>query len=506
MDFATSLSTGKTYEAFLVNYAQTKSLKLVCPVCKEKVFKRVRRVPHETHMFVHHKGGSTGCELYYPGVSDGTTFTGDFSVSRGQSFEQFIADINLDLRNLLIDSEVLQENEVDDRLMRIIIALVVNKASALNPEFGLVNSVFSEYVSGPAVGTQARIIAPTINDFYSRDGARFIDALFCHWVLYYIYLNNEKSDIVEAIEIFATQRKRFSELAAVMLFGLTTFYADEDLVLFRESFSKLFYMPPERDFSLTSGGSTEESVAVAIKPSGIFRDHVLAPEMVLLPMGEFKMGSPDKALAHREGPQHLVKIDYPLAVGRFPVTFDEWDHFVRDGGLKYRSNNGDPDCGKHPVVKVSWHDIQAYLGWLNKITGKRYRLLSEAEWEYAARAGSEAQYPFGENFGHVDRYAWFSGNASATTHPVGEKLPNAFGLYDMLGNVWEWTADCWNENYRGAPSDGRPWESGECSQRVVRGGSWFSGLRLLRSSNRNWATARIQLNDYGFRVARTIEI
>jgi formylglycine-generating enzyme required for sulfatase activity len=141
--------------------------------------------------------------------------------------------------------------------------------------------------------------------------------------------------------------------------------------------------------------------------------------------------------------------------------------------------------------------------WLSKLTGKRYRLLTEAEWEYAARAASVGPYSFEGDESTLDDYAWYSKNSDKQSHPVGQKKPNGFGLYDMHGNVWEWVEDCYHKNYEGAPSDGSAWTTGDCNSRVVRGGSYHKDPRSLRSANRGWLSSPSR-GDIGFRVGRTI--
>ena len=155
-----------------------------------------------------------------------------------------------------------------------------------------------------------------------------------------------------------------------------------------------------------------------------------------------------------------------------------------------------------PVEQVSWNDTQEFIQKLNAKTGKTYRLPTEAEWEYAARAGSQTEFSFGDNESELGNYAWFYGNSSNQTHPVGEKQPNAFGLFDMHGNVWEWTQDCWNENYVSAPIDGSAWVQGDCSRRVLRGGSWYPLPQVLRSAYRLRNTTAFRFFSFGFRVAR----
>ena len=239
------------------------------------------------------------------------------------------------------------------------------------------------------------------------------------------------------------------------------------------------------------------------------------PQMVTLPKGQFVMGSPHDEvgrsqhgvpwwcrLPKRRIPQHMVRIDYEFAVGKYPVTFDQWDACVKDGGTEHSPSDFGWGRGNRPVINVSWADTQLYLRWVSKFTGNTYRLLSEAEWEYAARAGSQSIYSFGDDEKELGRYAWFEENSGEKTHPVGEKLPNAFGLHDMHGNVWEWTQDCWNENYSGAPTDGSARTAGDCSQRVVRGGSWFNDPQNLRSAYRFGNSSAFRGSGLGFRVAR----
>ena len=229
------------------------------------------------------------------------------------------------------------------------------------------------------------------------------------------------------------------------------------------------------------------------------------PEMITLPRGKFLMGYPQDEPGHEDEDslQHTVHITYAFAVGKYPITFDQWDACVKTGGTTHKPDDAGRGRGSRPVIKVSWDDIQLYLRWLWEVTGETYRLLSEAEWEYAARAGSQTTSSFGDDEKELDRYAWFSENSGDKTHPVGEKQPNAFGLHDMHGNVWEWTQDCWNDNYNGAPTDGSAWTTGDWHMRVTRGGSSFNNTRDLRSAIRSWLTAANRYYYLGFRVART---
>jgi formylglycine-generating enzyme required for sulfatase activity len=245
---------------------------------------------------------------------------------------------------------------------------------------------------------------------------------------------------------------------------------------------------------------THDSAAESIAPIEL--------DMVPIPKGSFWMGSPKGEVGRHddEGPQRRVSIAQPFAIGKYEITFDEYDRFARASGRELP-----PDSawgrGKRPVINVSWEDAVAYAGWLSERTGKRYRLPTEAEWEYAARAGTQTRYWWGDEIGR-DR-ANCSGCGSQweanQTVPVGSFEPNGFGLHDMLGNVWEWVEDCWHGNYQGAPADGSAWtEGGNCGRRVVRGGSWGDGPRGVRSARRRGNSASFRDHFIGFRLAQDL--
>ena len=157
------------------------------------------------------------------------------------------------------------------------------------------------------------------------------------------------------------------------------------------------------------------------------------------------------------------------------------------------------------MIRVTWENVQQYVTWLSRLSGKTYRLLTEAEWEYAARAGTTTSCSFGDDEAALGEYAWYNANSKKQPHPVGEKKPNPFGLYDMHGNVWEWVQDLWHETYYGAASDGLAWiEGGAESRRVLRGGSWYYNPTRLRSAARGWLSSDYRYNDLGFRVGRNL--
>jgi formylglycine-generating enzyme required for sulfatase activity len=240
----------------------------------------------------------------------------------------------------------------------------------------------------------------------------------------------------------------------------------------------------------------------ALKVGSVFKDCEDCPEMVVIPAGTFWMGSKASPIAamqpsHDEQPQHAVSIR-SFALGKLEVTQEQWYALMGNLPSNFKGRN-------LPVEQVSWLDVQDFIKRLNAKSGQNYRLPSEAEWEYAARAGSQTNYFFGDDPKQLSRFAWFAGNSDNTTHPVGEKTANQFGLHDMHGNVWEWTQDCWNENYAGAPADGSAWTAGDCSTRVARGGSWFVNPQDLRATNRGrYASAFRLLSSVGLRVARTL--
>jgi formylglycine-generating enzyme required for sulfatase activity len=248
---------------------------------------------------------------------------------------------------------------------------------------------------------------------------------------------------------------------------------------------------------------TMEARREAKNPGAVLRDCDDCPEMVVVPAGSFLMGSPDseKVRFFDEAPQHQVTIARPFAVGRYEVTFEEWDSCVQEKGCSYNPSDEGWGRGRLPVINVSWRDVKQYAEWLSRKTGKRYRLLTESEWEYAARAGTTTAYNTGAEI--TPSQAQVDGRPLTS---VGSHGPNAFGLYDMHGNALEWTEDCWNDSYVGAPVDGSAWLAGDCSARMIRGGSWFFNSHAARSAKRmeispDWRAQPIA----GFRLASTLE-
>jgi formylglycine-generating enzyme required for sulfatase activity len=246
-----------------------------------------------------------------------------------------------------------------------------------------------------------------------------------------------------------------------------------------------------------------------LKPGNSFKECAkYCPVMVVIPAGKFIMGSPvsEPGRVENEGPQHNVVFARPFAVAKFDVTFDDWDACVAYGDCLSVNDSGHGH-GPQPVINVTWEDARRYATWLSRMTGKPYRLLSEAEFEYAARAGTTTAYHWGDEIGTGNANCngcgsqWDSKKQPA---PVGSFAANAFGLHDMAGNVFQWVEDCEHNDYNGAPTDGSAWISGACNSRVTRGGSWFVSPENLRSARRTWDSPTLGYNGLGFRVARSL--
>lgn len=292
-------------------------------------------------------------------------------------------------------------------------------------------------------------------------------------------------------------------------------------------------------------------VTPATPPAGtVFRDCADCPEMVVIPAGGLVMGSPasEEGRNDEEGPQRSVGISRAFAAGKFEVTRGQYARFASEtkrpalGNCWYWSPaqgkfvNEDPSkdwispgfvqADDHPVVCVTWNDAQAYAQWLSRKSGKSYRLLTEAQWEYAARASSSTARPWGEDPALACEHAnvldqsfvrvvypgegrkWPNphgcDDGSAYTSRVGRYAANRFGLHDMIGNAWEWVEDCWNDHYVGAPTDGNAWTGGDCARRVLRGGGWYYDPRDARSAYRNGSVSASRGHGLGFRLARTL--
>jgi formylglycine-generating enzyme required for sulfatase activity len=249
-----------------------------------------------------------------------------------------------------------------------------------------------------------------------------------------------------------------------------------------------------------------------LKPLANFRECAKdCPEMIVIPAGSFTMGSPESETGRlaREGPQHEVTIAKSFAVSKFEVTWDEWDACVKYGDCAQNISDSAWGHGTRPVINVTWEQVKQYVAWLSRMTGQTYRLLTEAEWEYAARAGTNTAYPWGDEIGQGHANCSGCGSQWADdgkTAPVGSFAANTFGLHDMHGNIWEWVEDCYQSNYNGAPKDGSALIIHDCINHVVRGGSWivWQVPQTARSGSRDNYAKNNQRSFVGFRVARTL--
>jgi formylglycine-generating enzyme required for sulfatase activity/uncharacterized caspase-like protein len=246
--------------------------------------------------------------------------------------------------------------------------------------------------------------------------------------------------------------------------------------------------------------SIQPAVGTHFPPGKVFRDCAGCPEMVVIPAGAFRMGDLSGSGASDEKPVHRVTIPQAFAVGKYEVTQAEWRSVMGNNRSEFKGD-------RNPVERVNWNEAKEFVRKLSTRTGQRYRLLSESEWEYAARAGTSTKYSFGNDVGLGNANCDSCGSRwdGKRTAPVGSFGPNAFGLHDMHGNVWEWTEDCWNDNYTGAPSGGAAWTgAGECAARVLRGGSWYYYPRSMRSANRKYFGTTHRRYFFGIRIARTL--
>lgn len=239
-------------------------------------------------------------------------------------------------------------------------------------------------------------------------------------------------------------------------------------------------------------------LTIATSPKN-FKDCDECPEMVLIKAGKFLMGSKADPFAKRppstdEMPQHEVSIK-SFSLGKLEVTQEQWYEVMGTLPSKFKGRT-------LPVDQVSWNDVQEFLKKLSEKTSKKYRLPSEAEWEYAARGGSQTAYSFGDDEKQLNLYGWYEKNSGMQSHPVGVKLPNAFGLHDTHGNVSEFVQDCWNDNYVNAPNDGSARKAEGCTNRVYRGGAASNPEHGLRAADRWYIDSAVPYALVGFRIAR----
>lgn len=273
--------------------------------------------------------------------------------------------------------------------------------------------------------------------------------------------------------------------------------------------------PPSPHQTLQSGFKSVSAPASGVpetlqKPELIFRDKLRdgseGPGMIVIPAGEFRMGDSSGKNYFNERPVHPVRFAQPFALGVYAVTFEEYDRFAQATGRGLPKDN-DYGRDRFPVINVSWNDAVAYCLWLSDQTGQSYHLPSEAEWEYACRAGTTTEYSWGDAIGHDNANCDGCGSQwdRKQTAPVGSFSPNPWGLFDMHGNVWEWCIDCWHDGYDGAPTDGSAWiYSNNCDSRVYRGGSSLTYKTRVRSSFRHHSSPESRNCNIGFRLKRLI--
>jgi formylglycine-generating enzyme required for sulfatase activity len=301
------------------------------------------------------------------------------------------------------------------------------------------------------------------------------------WIWRDYLVNNSVSDdlgnILDKLVIFGTKR-RYQEVKDVL--------GDLGLKTVNPQTVTQIQVPPP---IITIPASPRPAVSypqalIETLPGGI------KLEMVILPAGSFTMGSDEY---DSEKPIHQVTLKQ-FAIAKYPVTQEQYQAIMGTNPSRFKDNP------KNPIERVSWDDARKFCQKLNEKTGKKYRLPSEAEWEYACRAGTQTRYYFGDNENLLGNYAWYSKNAGSKTHPVGQKKSNNWGLYDMSGNVWEWCEDGWHENYQNAPTDGTAWNDNHSQtvSRVLRGGSWFYNPWYCRSACRFYYVFRFDA--HGFRV------
>lgn len=253
--------------------------------------------------------------------------------------------------------------------------------------------------------------------------------------------------------------------------------------------------------------------AASMKPGTAFKDCDACPEMVVVPAGIYIMGLGAKR--RRDGPPHRVNIKRPFAIGRFEVTFREWFACLAEKGCAHAPDDHKWGQIKRPVINVTWHQAQNYIKWLSRKTGQRYRMPSEAEWEYVHRAGTTTKYWWGDDVGTKQancrdcesRVCCTAKDHSCCSHgttPIGSFPPNAFGVYDTAGNVFEWTADCWNPDHKGAPKDAAARTTGDCNNRVIRGGSFYYFSKVAQAAYRAKNPPGVKSYWLGFRVVREL--
>lgn len=239
-------------------------------------------------------------------------------------------------------------------------------------------------------------------------------------------------------------------------------------------------------------------------PGAVFSDCDQCPELVVVPAGNFLMGDVSGTGLPNERPAHQVAIPYAFAVGMYEITYAQWDVCFSEGACSHSPTDDNWGRGNRAVAYVNWADAAEYIDWISDKTGKPYRLLTEAEWEFVTRAGTTTSYPWGDDLGSGNAVCLSCNVGSVMTIEVGQLPPNQFGIYDTVGSQKEWVQDCWNATYEGSPTDGSARIVGDCTRHAVRGGAWYDSARFLRSASRAGAIAEERIPIIGFRVARDL--
>ncbi len=251
-----------------------------------------------------------------------------------------------------------------------------------------------------------------------------------------------------------------------------------------------------------------ERELLGLHPKDLFKECEFCPEMVVVAAGAFVMGAPESEPGSTpdERPQHRVKFAQPFSVGRFPVTLREWDACVKANACTHRSTDQNVERESRPIGGITWEDAKGYVSWLSHVTGRTYRLLTEAEREYVTRAGTTTAFWWGDTFSPPpdERHAITELKADTASATVRTFAPNPWGLYQVHGDVYDWVEDCWNETYDGAPTDGSAWTTGNCDRHVLRGGAFSRRPQTMRSAARIWFGSSQRLSYMSVRVARSL--
>lgn len=415
------------------------------------------------------------------------------------------ADVGSESEDQVRDEAVALSRALEDlRAQKPRFTLAIIDACRDNPFAGKGRAIGGRGLTGVAGATGQMVI------YAAGEGQQALDRLgrndtARNGVFTRVFLEEMQRPGVPINEVVRNVRERVYELAV----GVSR---EQVPAIYDQTLGRFYFYPPVPGATSPPALQPQPSVASSVRKVGeVFKDCDVCPELVVIGPGSFLMGSPtsEKGRGSDEGPAHPVTIGYSLGVGRFEVTQGEWK------ALMGSNPSGFKDCGDRcPVEHVSWEDVQGYLRKLSEKTGKKYRLLSESEWEYTARAGTMGRFSTGDqitpaqaNFNASSYNGSAKGEYRGKTLKVGSFSPNAFGLYDMHGNVREWVEDAWHDNYWFAPADGAPrsgwwWEV----RRVLRGGSWFSPENGLTSSSRTLHPPGTRYSDIGFRVARSLAL